>query len=196
MFRNLFRNCWHLTQTQSWKTFWLLSGTVHLAYSQLLSMSPYRFSILNGRTHHVVVTRTYLPQNQEIKKICSRCINFLRGSTNELQFNNHITRKICMCVVSGSVRLQILTISALSSKTCANFIFAFWQSKNIFGRIFISRICVWGTGYNVKEKDGRFIRRVLLPVIVKLYQVDYCYLLRSTFNFSAPSGPSAFWTPN
>ena len=92
-----------------------------------------------------------------------------------------------MCVVSGSVRLQVLTVSPLSSESCAVLIFAFWQSKNIFGRIFICRICVRSADYNVKKEDGRFILRVVFP--------NFCYLLHCIFNPSVLFGPSAFSSP-
>ena len=65
-------------------TIWLLSGTVYLIYTQLLSMSADRFSILNARTRNVVVTKTDIPQSQEIKELCNRSINFLWSSTNML----------------------------------------------------------------------------------------------------------------
>jgi len=63
------------------------------------------------------------------KKICSSSIKFLKCSPNWLLFSNHITGKIRMCVVSCTVRLPFLTVSTLSSETCAIFKFAFWQSK-------------------------------------------------------------------
>jgi len=56
---------------------------------------------------------------------------------------------MCITVLSAIVRLQLLTVSSLSPETCAIFLFAFWQNKNIFGRICICRICVWATDYNV-----------------------------------------------
>ena len=43
-------------------------------------------------------------------------------------------------------------VTTLSSVTCPIIISTFSQSKNVFEGIFICRICVWATDYNVKKK--------------------------------------------
>ena len=47
----------------------------------------------------------------------------------------------------------------------------------------------------MNKEDGRLNHRVLLPFILKFYQVDFCYLLHSTFNSAVLFGHSAFKTP-
>ena len=58
--------------------------------------------------------------------------------------SDNVTEKIYMTVLSGSVRRPVLSgsVRRLVLSGSENDIFAFWKSKNIFGRIYICRIRV------------------------------------------------------
>ena len=107
-----------------------------------------------------------------------------------------------MTVVSVSVRLQLLTLSTLLSETCAICIFAFWQSKNIFGRIFIVefvsqiQITTRKWSYSSQREGGKGYSQSYSAIINKVFQVEFCYLLRSTYNSTVSFDFSAFSSRN
>jgi hypothetical protein len=58
-----------------------------------------------------------------------------------------------------------VTVSKLLSLKETIFIFAFWHSQNIFGIIYICRICVLAAVHNVKADDGRDTFRGVIIIL-------------------------------